>query len=406
MLLFISLAGILAALILAVYGIKYFKGNIYLALFFLFNSIYSLTSYGVYFSPGYTLGALLNSHLMPVLYLPGPFLYLYIRSVFSNNYRLKVIDSAHLLPFVILFIGIVPYLFVDFDVKINLIKYIREDISYMLTQTNSIIPQRVNLLSRPVLIMAYLIAALNIVLKNNSQKKRDLSNSVLNSSKIFQWISLLLYTSLVLFFFLALFSILALFSDNPNRVIEQSSWMIGVVIFCYFIMNISIFFIPDLLYGMSNLFPKANRNPLSATNQANDDVFQASLESKLNLFTEEYLSSLDGKIEICIKDKLFLNPDFDMDFLSNYTKIPVHHISYYFNHVINIKFVDWRNNFRIIEATNLMNAGAAASYTLDAIGRTCGFTNKGTFISSFKKYTGKTPGEFFKTLELNPCIEK
>jgi AraC-like DNA-binding protein len=339
---------------------------------------------------------------MPVLYLPGPFIYFYVRSIFNKDYRLKVIDSLHLLPFVILFIGIIPYLFVDFDVKVNLIRYIREDISYMLTQTNSIIPQKVNLLSRPILIMAYLVAALNIILKNSSSEKRDLSDNIYVSSKIVRWISLLLYTSLVLFFFLSLFSILTLFSSNPNGTISEFKWMIGIIIFCYFLMNISIFFIPDLLYGMSNLFPKTNNNSVSTTNQTNDDVFQGPLEPKLNLFTDEYLSSLNIKIEVCIKERLFLSPDFDMDFLSNYTKIPVHHISYYFNHVINIKFVDWRNNFRIIEATNLMNAGAAESYTLDAIGRTCGFTNKGTFISSFKKYTGKTPGEFFKTLEFNP----
>lgn len=109
-------------------------------------------------------------------------------------------------------------------------------------------------------------------------------------------------------------------------------------------------------------------------------------DSKLELITK--------KINSYIKDQPFINPSFSVSLMSSDTGIPAHHISYYFNVYLKSDFTTWKNNLRIDYAIELINKGLADKLTLDAILRKVGFLSRSTFISAFKKRTGKTPSEY------------
>lgn len=91
---------------------------------------------------------------------------------------------------------------------------------------------------------------------------------------------------------------------------------------------------------------------------------------------------------------MYLDPDFDIKMLSDNTQIPSHHLSYYFNHIIHQKFVDWRNQQRIIYSKELIASGVLEIETLSSIAQKSGFKSQSSFISSFKKFTGFLPSEF------------
>jgi AraC-like DNA-binding protein len=80
-------------------------------------------------------------------------------------------------------------------------------------------------------------------------------------------------------------------------------------------------------------------------------------------------------------------------------KVPLHHLSYYFNDILKIKFTDWRNDLRIAYAINLMNSASMDTLTLEAIAEQSGFTSRSTFIRAFKNKTTLIPRDYIKQLK-------
>ena len=92
MLLFLSLLGFFLSLILLYFNSKKNSSSIYLGVFFLLVSHYGFCQYVLLFSKSVFLIELLLlgfAIVFPPLYLIGPVLYWYVRSVLTDNYRLK-----------------------------------------------------------------------------------------------------------------------------------------------------------------------------------------------------------------------------------------------------------------------------------------------------------------------------
>ena len=107
----------------------------------------------------------------------------------------------------------------------------------------------------------------------------------------------------------------------------------------------------------------------------------------------EIENALDG----IIHKKLYLDPDFKLANIFNESKIPVHHLTYYFNNVRMLAFSEWRNNLRVEHAIELFKKAENLKMTIEAVSFESGFTSQSTFIRSFKNVTGFTPSDFLKT---------
>jgi YesN/AraC family two-component response regulator len=90
----------------------------------------------------------------------------------------------------------------------------------------------------------------------------------------------------------------------------------------------------------------------------------------------------------------YLQPDFNLAHLSVHTQIPVHHLSYYFREEKKQHFNDYRNEWRVNHAKNLIIKGKANDFTLETIGLQSGFSSRNTFLTTFKKVEGITPSTF------------
>jgi len=97
-------------------------------------------------------------------------------------------------------------------------------------------------------------------------------------------------------------------------------------------------------------------------------------------------------------------PGYTITDLSKGVKIPIHQISKWLNQYEQKNFNEFLNELRINELFKLIQADNALlqKYNLRALANMVGFKNRTTFISAFKKVTGKTPRIYFEELyELN-----
>lgn len=90
----------------------------------------------------------------------------------------------------------------------------------------------------------------------------------------------------------------------------------------------------------------------------------------------------------------YLQPDCNIGHLAERVNLPVHHLAYYFREIKKQHFTDYRNQWRINHAKNLIRQGKANEMTLEAIGMLSGFSSRNAFINDFKKLEGISPGAF------------
>ncbi len=92
-------------------------------------------------------------------------------------------------------------------------------------------------------------------------------------------------------------------------------------------------------------------------------------------------------------EKVYLNPELNMDMLSTKLKIPKHQITEAINMNIGKNFFQFVNSFRV-EAVKKMLANPKNKFSVEAVGFECGFSSKSSFYSVFKSSTGLTPFEY------------
>ncbi|HKM92149.1 MAG TPA: helix-turn-helix domain-containing protein [Prolixibacteraceae bacterium] len=95
----------------------------------------------------------------------------------------------------------------------------------------------------------------------------------------------------------------------------------------------------------------------------------------------------------------YLNPELDMQTLSEQLQIPKHHVTEVLNGAFGKNFYQFVNEYRIEKVKKYLRRSNNL-YSIEAIGFECGFNSKSTFFSVFKKFTGSTPSEYQKSEKL------
>ena len=96
------------------------------------------------------------------------------------------------------------------------------------------------------------------------------------------------------------------------------------------------------------------------------------------------------------KDKVFLNPDLNLELLSKYLEISEKRCSHILSKGVEMNFNQYVNNFRIAAFKERIKEGQNKTFTLTSIAYDCGFNSKSTFNRVFKSTCGVTPSEFVK----------
>lgn len=387
--LYVSLFGFFVTLLLLVNIKATNRVNFFLFLFLLSTNIYNLAIYATLNAQNLKFMAVILVNFSPLYVLSGPLLYFYVRGIVNDNSRLQKSDILHFIPFIIYTINIGNYLFTSFSFKQKFVAAVIEAPSKVLDFDPVLIPGFLSHILRPVISLIYVVLCFVLLYKFY---KRNVSHS--QSKIVYRWLFALITVVFITYtVFLTSISQTLSKPDVRQAVIDGT---IGVVVcmFSLMIINVLPFFFPRILYGLPQL--DYNLKNVSRVELVSNEV--SSKQDQDYGISDERIELLRTKISKYCENHPYINPNFSLPAMSFETGIPVHHISYYFNVILNTNFSLWKNGLRIKYVMDLMKTESAEILTLDAISKKAGFVSRNTFIASFKQHTGLTPSEYLNSL--------
>jgi AraC-like DNA-binding protein len=99
------------------------------------------------------------------------------------------------------------------------------------------------------------------------------------------------------------------------------------------------------------------------------------------------------------RDLPYLRVRYSLDDLAETTGIPRHRLSAFFMKEYGVSFPSLLNRYRIAFLEQNLERPDWQRYTLEGIGRECGFNSRNSFIKSVKKFMGKKPSELLRNRE-------
>ena len=236
--------------------------------------------------------------------------------------------------------------------------------------------------SRPTLILFYLLFSFRLIGQYFKNQRENLPLNKQNKL-VFSWlITLNLIALIVAAGFLIL--TLKLYDQPVNRILIDSEPNHIISGFAFALLPfLLIVLFPQILYGMPLATPlkKAKKETVSAP-----------------ISVDPLAETAQVIVDYIQAEKPFLNPDFDIEDLSENLKIPKHHIIYCFTILLQKKFTAYRSTMRVEHAKALLKQGSADTLSIDGIGYQSGFPSRSGFYATFKAETGMTPNQYLENL--------
>lgn len=391
MLAFLSITGIFLSVILLFFNNRKNPSTIYLALFFFSISIYCFIQYVMLYSKSEFLVSIFFLNIGFLTYLIGPTLYLYTRSILTDDSRLKKNDILHFLPAFVFLILSSPHLFSPWSHKIEIAANIIKDGNYVVAYNSDIfhgvISDLTVFLSRPGLAFGYLLWSILLLIRFYKSKKESMILS--HQLFIIKWL-------VVLFSFL-----LILIFSHSIQILESHAIHNVVIFYITDLLQllsgigligllISPFFFPAILYGLPQM-----PEPIVSKVYIEKELTPKEPKNQPSEFEQDYLHIIKQKVETAMTDlQPYLQPDCNLAYFAKLVKLPAHHLAYYFREERKQAFNDYRNEWRVIHAKKLIEEGKTSELTLEAIGLISGFSSRNAFFTAFKKVEEISPSAF------------
>lgn len=104
-------------------------------------------------------------------------------------------------------------------------------------------------------------------------------------------------------------------------------------------------------------------------------------------------------VNLMTTNRPYLNPDLDLQLLSKLANMNPKVVSHIINHDLKSNFYEFVNKYRINEFKQRVQKKDRNKFTILAHAFESGFNSKSTFNYVFKKFTGRTPGEYYRQFE-------
>ena len=97
-----------------------------------------------------------------------------------------------------------------------------------------------------------------------------------------------------------------------------------------------------------------------------------------------------------ITQKIYLNPELNLDDIASLLNISRHHASQVINENFGTSFYDYINGHRIMDVKRRLSTNSTENKSIADLAYECGFNNRVSFYNAFKKMTGTTPKMYIK----------
>lgn len=292
----------------------------------------------------------------PVLFLLGPFFYLFVRGAVGSPFGLY--QWWHLAPFLAALAYQLPVAFQSAEQKILVM-------DYALAVGGSGVPVRVivYVFVYSIINMFYCIAAIKALGDSTNLAGAEQAR-LLNMSRVYLgfWV-LSLVTAGLLY-----------------------TW--GHMSFQFDLVNALM--LSGLIHGLTYYWVihlRTGPKPGSAK-YANSTLEAAQLDS--------LVSRLQDRME---GEKAFLANDLSLKDLAGELNVSTHHLSQALNQRLHVGFFEYLNSLRVREFLALLQRPECRERTITELAFEAGFNNKNTFHRVFKDHTGTTPTRYRSEIE-------
>ncbi len=393
MFLFNALLSLFISVILIFFNWKENKNTIYLGLFLLIISIYSLTHYFSVFGDSPFWLALFYGHFSPFMMLAGPLIFFYVRGIIRDTYILKPIDFLHFVPAAIVFIGSIPYYFTPFSVKLENAQKILDDMNQLqFMRVNVIFPIAANYIMRVSSLMIYTLISYYRIWKYRPSVKKSIPTQ--QYLLTYRWLNMFFITLIILLIAFAMITA-DFIQKTPKETYGALDLVHNLGGIMFLLLSLSLLIFPQILYGFPIYTEIANarktKTPaISNKNLAMEETNEEDEED--NPFVE-----LRDQINAYLTDERpYLNPDFSIGEMAAALKVPQHHISYCLRVLFKQSFPKLKTTLRIQYALQLMNSSDFEHLSIEGIGQMAGFSSRSSFYSAFQAEMDCSPGEYLE----------
>ena len=365
---------------------------------FLSIAIFSL-SYALF------IGVLIESELIekiPHIYRTGnafalvyiSFSYLYIRGVVRKRGFDKT-DLIHLIPMLLYVVDYMPFYLLSSHEKIQIYNQSMPNLSsVILFNEGWIFPKGFHVPARTTLEAIYWFIQLFMLIQfyNNDQR--------VGRREFIPWRNWIIgFMTLQVISFLPYYIGLVLELDGLQWVIIHST---GSIILMF--TAVSLLFSPKILYGLrleglTNERIKRNLKkvkPNSATNSKNSNKMIKDDIDEINTNNQSLNKTI---IEFIQSEKPYLKAGYALHDLAKDLSVHPHQLSIFLNKEIGQSFSDMINQYRIKFCISQLEEGKMRNLKLEALASDCGFNNRNSFTSAFKRFTGQTPSQYISLLK-------
>jgi AraC-like DNA-binding protein len=308
--------------------------------------------------------------VIPLVY--GPLLFLYVRTLITEEPRWQWTDLVHFAPF-ILFLGLAFLFRRGPDDNIALPDWAH--------------PSRLAKLIYELLIFAsfttYSIIVYVLLTRHRKAIREEFSYS---SSKItLTWllfVSITVYASYLLTFLSAGIQMLVIHLPFDPKIFSFT--------------GLTLFSFAFSFYGnrQAQIFSK----PAVPSIRAQEESALSAKYAKSGLRSIDLRKFIDSMDKLMEKKKLYLNPELSLAEVSEELRIPKHHLTQAINTELGKNFYAYINELRVKRFMDMVVDNRYRDYTFLAIAFECGFNSKSTFNSVFKRITGFTPSEYLQSM--------
>jgi AraC-like DNA-binding protein len=290
----------------------------------------------------------------------NPAFYLYIKSITDKKFTLKPIQLLHLLPFV--FFEVFAYVYQE---TISLHTYFEANTTLGFRFAFGL----ANLLSW----ILYNTLSFKVLYRHRKNILHEFSS--FQNQKSLGWaVFIFMFYN---FYCLAAFTIGIVVIIIEQRPLLPHIFNYSALLFLIYVLG---------FYGLRQAAIYKKTNP--------DEEKESEEKYKKSLLSLKQKNEIKNRIlDFFETDKPYLNPDLNMESLSNSLNIPKYHITEVLNTEIGSNFFGFVNKYRV-EAVKKMLDNPKNQYSIEAIGYECGYNSKSSFFTVFKKLSGMTPMEY------------
>ncbi len=296
-----------------------------------------------------------------MIFLFGPILYGYSRSLVDPAFRWRSRLLPHFIPYAIQLLINIPFLTTG---KHEWILFIEHFLSGELSVRSV---EKVMLLLQDIHLSVYLMLTFRLIA---SAKREEARQYVIPFAERIRWLTILNWCFFV--FLVCVFS-MGLFVVTTERYIPVTNYI-------YTILSSGIIYL------------------IAYRTVLNPEIVSPDFVQKYKAYMQ--FTGIQGeqyfqKVKSLLSDaKVFVNPELTLQSIADSVGLPAHQVSKLINEKFGKSFNDLINEYRVNEFIARVNDPQYKAYSVLGVAMDVGFSSKSAFNSTFKKMTGKTPKEF------------